>query len=166
MNKKFDGLNKRVKELKLDNKQLKRQNECLSKQVTSLTSTVSGLESRIIATEKKNEQLESKSRRDNLKFFGLSEGMNESWEQSETKIRNYISSELGMTIPISKLSEHIDFPAGHDLVLSLLNFHTSRAKIWCKKHFVRNVRYDLMGPTGYIRPRLMKPTKMLWKIYR
>ena len=96
MNKKFDGLNKKVKELKLDNKQLKRQNECLSKQVTSLTSTVSGLESRIVETEKKNEQLESQSRRDNLKFYGLSEEMNESWEQSETKIRNYISSELGM----------------------------------------------------------------------
>ena len=96
MNKKFNGLNQKVKELKVDNKQLKRQNECLSKQVTSLTSAVSGLESRIVETEKKNEQLESQSRRDNLKFYGLSEVVNESWEQSETKIRNYTSSELGM----------------------------------------------------------------------
>ena len=95
MNKKFDSLDKKVKELKLDNKQLKQQNESLSKQVTDLTTTVISLETRIQDTEK-NEQLEAQSRRDNLKFHGIGEDVNETWDQSETKIRKHLSDELGI----------------------------------------------------------------------
>ena len=94
MNKKFDNLDKKVKELKLDNIQLKQQNETLSNQVTDLTTTVISLEIRVLETEKKNEQLEAQSRRENLKFHGINEDENETWDQSETKIRDYLVTEL------------------------------------------------------------------------
>ena len=96
MNKKFDNLDKKVKELKLDNIQLKQQNETLSNQVVDLTTTVISLETRVIETEKKNEQLEAQSRRENLKFYGMNEDEDETWDQSETKIRDYLSTELNM----------------------------------------------------------------------
>ena len=92
MNKQFDSFDKKVKELK----QLKQQNENLSKQVTDLTTTVISLETRIQDTEKKNEQLEAQSRRENLKFHGIGEDINGTWDQSETKIRKYFSDELGI----------------------------------------------------------------------
>ena len=96
MNKKFDNLDKKVKEPKLDNIQLKQQNQTLSNQVTDLTTTVISLESRVIETEKKNEQLEAQSRLENLKFYGVNEDEGETWDQSETKIRDYLSQELGL----------------------------------------------------------------------
>ena len=46
--------------------------------------------------EKKNEKLESQSRRDNLKFFGFDGERNETWEESENKVKNYISEGLGI----------------------------------------------------------------------
>ena len=96
MNKKFDNLDKKVKELKLDNIQLKQQNATLSSQVMDLTTTVIGLETKVLETERKNEQLEAQSRRENLKFYGVDEDQNETWEQSETKVRDYLSNELDM----------------------------------------------------------------------
>ena len=42
----------------------------------------------------KNDNLEAQSRRDNLKFYNVEEEQNETWEQSENKIRAYLSDEL------------------------------------------------------------------------
>ena len=96
MNKKFDKLDRKVKELRNDNKQLKQQNENLSKQVNKLITTVICLENRMNEAEKKNEHLEAQSRRDNLKFYGIEEDADETWKQSETKIRNYLTDELNV----------------------------------------------------------------------
>ena len=96
MNKKFDKLDRKVKELRNDNKQLKQQNENLSKQVNELTTTVVCLENRVNETEKKNKQLEVQSRRENLKFYCIEEDADETWEQLETKIRNYLTDELNV----------------------------------------------------------------------
>ncbi|MCG8044708.1 MAG: hypothetical protein N0E48_03320 [Candidatus Thiodiazotropha endolucinida] len=94
MNKKFDGLDKKVKELKKDNRQLQQQNQNLSKQVTELTTTVIGLETRVKETEMKNERIEAQSRRENLKFYGVDDDSNETWDQSEQKIRTYLRDGL------------------------------------------------------------------------
>ena len=93
MDKKFDKLDKKVQELKKDNKQLKQQNIKLSKQVTELTTSVINLETRLNETEKKNEHLEAQHRRD--KFFGITpDDQKETWEESENKVRYYLSNEL------------------------------------------------------------------------
>ncbi|MEW8547208.1 MAG: hypothetical protein AB2693_27170 [Candidatus Thiodiazotropha sp.] len=94
MNSKFDKLDKKVQELKKDNRCLKQQNASLSQQVTELTTTVVNLESRMNETEKRNEQLKAYSRRENLKFFGLIDDKTETWDQSENKVRAYLSNEL------------------------------------------------------------------------
>ena len=96
MNKKFDSLEKSVRTLKHDSKLLKEQNAYLTKQVSELQTTVLQLESRTRETEKKNERLEAQSRRDNLRFHGLDDKMGETWEESETKVRDYISNGLGI----------------------------------------------------------------------
>lgn len=44
--------------------------------------------------ERKNEKLESHSRRFNLKFFGFEDSINESWEESENKVKNYLHEGL------------------------------------------------------------------------
>ena len=111
MNKKFDKLDRKVKELKHDNKQLKQQNENLSKQVSDLTTTVICLENRMNETEKKNENLEAQSRRDNLKFYGISEEPGETWDQSEEKIRNYLSNELNIDEPRIKIERAHRLPS-------------------------------------------------------
>ena len=96
MNKIFDNLDKKVKELKLDNIQLKQQNATLSNQVIDLTTSVISLETRVIETDKKNEQLEAQSRRENLKFYGMNKDEDETWDQSETKIKDYLLTELNI----------------------------------------------------------------------
>ena len=94
MNRKFDSLDKKVKNLRNDNKVLKKQNTKLVDQVSELTSTVVNLETRVKEAEKKNENLEAQSRRDNLKFYGIEDDRRETWEQTELKTRNYLTTQL------------------------------------------------------------------------
>ena len=75
---------------------MKEQNIRLTKQVTDLQATVCRLESRTRDTEIKNERLEAQSRRDNLRFHGFDDRRDENWEESESKVRVYISEELGV----------------------------------------------------------------------
>ena len=96
MNKKFDHLEKSVRTLKHDSKLLKEQNIRLTSQVTDLQTTVSQLESRTRDTEMKNERLETQSRRDNLRFHGFEGKRDETWEESELKVRDYIRDDLGV----------------------------------------------------------------------
>ena len=98
MNKKFGKMEKTVKGLKRDNALLKQQNEGLSKQVSELSVSVARLEARTAETEKKNEHLEAQSRRENLKFYGLNDEQGETWEQSEVKVREYLTQELNMNV--------------------------------------------------------------------
>ena len=96
MNKKFDHLEKSVRTLKHDSKFLKEQNVQLTRQVTEFQATVSQLESRTQETEMENERLEAHSRRDNLRFHGFEDKRGETWDESESKVRNYIFDDLGV----------------------------------------------------------------------
>ena len=46
------------------------------------------------ASEEKRERLEAQSRRENLCIYGLSEDRNESWDDTENKVREYMSRDL------------------------------------------------------------------------
>ena len=96
MNKKFDPLEKSVRTLKHDSKLLKEQNVQLTRQVTELQATVSQLESLTQETEMKSERLEAHSRRDNLRFHGFEDKRGETWDESESKVRNYVYDDLGV----------------------------------------------------------------------
>lgn len=111
MTRKFGNLEKTVKDLKKDNKLLKKQNEGLSNQVSALSKSVSRLEVRTTEAERKNEQLEAQSRRDNLKFHGIKEDRGETWEQSEGKVREYLSAELNMDVRDMKIERAHRLPS-------------------------------------------------------
>lgn len=94
LNKKFDKLDKSVRDLKKENKKLQEQNEKLTKTVNTLAANVSELEFSTNENSSKLDQLEGQSRRQNLKFYDIEEADNETWEQSEEKVRQYIKTEL------------------------------------------------------------------------
>ena len=72
VNKKLEDIDKRVKEIKLD-------------EIT---------EDFITKTKKKLVDLEDRSRRNNLRFDGFQEEANETWEESESIITNFVKEKL------------------------------------------------------------------------
>ena len=67
---------------------------------------MSRLEVRTTEAERKNEQLEAQSRRNNLKFptlHGIKEDRGETWEQSEGKVREYLSTKLNIDVRDMKI---------------------------------------------------------------
>lgn len=94
LNRKFDTLQKSVNELKKDNTFLKDENKRLTREVSELSASVEELKVETKKNQLKNEKLEAQSRRENLKFFNIDESDNETWDQSEQKIRGYIRTEL------------------------------------------------------------------------
>lgn len=96
MNRKFDKLENTMTSLKQDNKTLKKQNKHLTKQVEELSSELQTVTELAKENERKNERLESQSRRENLKFFGIEESRKESWDESENKVRKYIAEGLNI----------------------------------------------------------------------
>ena len=96
MNKKFNHLETSVHQLIRDSRILKDQNAYLSKQFKELKSSVLKLESQNKEQEMKTERLESQSRSDNLRFYGFGDKSDESWEESETRVRNYIDEHLNI----------------------------------------------------------------------
>ena len=96
LNRKFDKLDKSVNDLKKENKKLQDQNRKLTKTVNTLAANVSELEMCTKKSSSKLEQLEGQSRRQNLNFYNIEESRNETWEESEEKVRTYIKSELDL----------------------------------------------------------------------
>lgn len=96
MNTKFDKLERSMLSLREDCKTLKQQNKTLSKKVDVLSSELESVEKVAQENQRKNERLESQSRRENLKFYGIDETRRESWEESERKVRTYLSEELSL----------------------------------------------------------------------
>ena len=94
LDQKFDSIHKTVCDLKTDNKKLKDQNEHLTHKVQELSTSMAEMERRNKETEMKYEKLEAQSRRENLKFFDIEESEGETWDQSELKIRQYITNDL------------------------------------------------------------------------
>ena len=94
LNRKFDKLEKSVDDLKKENKKLQEQNRKLTETVNSIATNVSELELTSKQSSYKLDQLEGQSRRQNLNFFNIEESRNETWEESEAKVRDYIKSEL------------------------------------------------------------------------
>ena len=81
-NRKFDRLEQSVNDLRNSHDDLKNENIQLNRKLDTLT--------------RKVDQMENQSRRENLIFHGISENENETWEQCESKIRNFLSDELSL----------------------------------------------------------------------
>ena len=94
MNTKFDKLERSMLSLREDCKTLKQQTKTLSKKVDVLSFELESVEKIAQENQRKNERLESQFRRENLKFYGIDESRRESWEESDRKVRTYLSTEL------------------------------------------------------------------------
>lgn len=83
INSKIDDINKTVNVLKSENVKLRQENVCLKQELSNLSI--------------KLDRLEGHSRRNNLRFLGIKGRISESWEESERKIRDFISNTLSLT---------------------------------------------------------------------
>lgn len=88
---------------------MKSENKRLAKEVSELSTSVDELKVKTEKNHLKNEKLEAQSRRENLKFFNIDKSVIETWDQSEQKVREYISTELGLGETEIKLSDCIDY---------------------------------------------------------
>ena len=85
-----------LKEVQETNNKLIESNNQISEDVGNLNKKVAKLESDLKVSEEKRERLEAQSRRENLRIYGLPEEKNETWEDTENKMREYISRDLEM----------------------------------------------------------------------
>ena len=153
VNKKLEDIDKRVEEIKLD-------------EIT---------EDFVTKTKKKLADLEDRSRRNNLRFDGFQEETNETWEESESIITDFVKEKLGIEEDIlierAHCTEKIQRNDGtrnrkRTIVVKFLNFkdksrilHTYREKkLWKEKIFINE---DFPEETASIRKGLLQKAKDL-----
>ena len=95
-NQKFDRLERTVNDLKDNYDTLKNEHDNLKINNDKLQGENEELRKKMDTLNTKVDQLENQSRRDNLIFHGLTDENNESWADSEAKVRQYIANDLGM----------------------------------------------------------------------
>lgn len=95
-NQKFDRLERTVNDLKYNHDHLKIDHENLKLNHDNLKVENEELSKKVDNLNMKVDQLENQSRRDNLVFHGLADEDEESWVDSEAKVRKYISEDLGI----------------------------------------------------------------------
>ena len=87
LDRKLDKMEHSLKNMREENRQLKEQNQLLTDKICTLQTKIEDL------TDKCN-NLESQSRRQNLRFFNINEDTKETWDQTEGKVRSYIADDL------------------------------------------------------------------------
>ena len=133
-------------------------------------------EDSVTKTKKKLADLEDRSRRNNLRFDEFQEETNESWEESESIVTDFVKETLGIEEDILIERAHrigkIQRNDGarnrkRTIVVKFLNFkeksrilHTYREKKpWKEKVFVNE---DFSQETASIRKGLLQKAKDLW----
>ena len=102
---KFDGLSKSVNQLKVENRKLKDQNDKLETKVSTLTDKLQSVETTLSDHVKKQEKLETFSRKNNLKFYDIDDSKNETPEESQRKVFDFVKTTLEIDttdIPIER----------------------------------------------------------------
>ena len=153
VNKKLEDIDSRVEEVKLD-------------EITEYFFT---------KTKKKLADLEDRSRRNNLRFDGFQEETNETWEESESIITDFVKEKLGIEEDILIERAHCTGKIQRNdgtrnrkrtIVVKFLNFkdksrilHTYREKkLWKEKVFVNE---NFSEETASIRKGLLQKAKDL-----
>ena len=93
---KFSDLEKSMKEVKESNERPIESNNEVKEDVKDPTKRVESLKTELQASEDKRECLEAQSRRENLRLYGIPEDKDETWEETENKVIQYIDSSLEM----------------------------------------------------------------------
>ena len=125
-------MDKSVNDLKKENNKLREQNIKLTQYVESLAIYVPVLETSTQTNASKLDQIEGQSyqsRRQNLKFFEIEKSDKETWEQTEVKVRNYLSTELNMDESNLSIERAHRLPGNTNHVPSLSSFLFTRTRI-------------------------------------
>lgn len=83
INNKVDDTNNTVNMLKAENESLKQENKDIKYQLNKLVSKI--------------DTLEGHSRRNNLRLYGIAGKLGEKWEETEVKVRTFITDTLGLS---------------------------------------------------------------------
>ena len=84
-------------------------NNRISEDVSNLSKKVTKLESDLKVSEERRELLEAQSRCKNLRIYGLPEEKNETWEDTESRVREYIGRDLEMNEAYISIERDIEF---------------------------------------------------------
>ena len=96
MEMRFNQFETSLSQVKESNKRLEDNQIEMNSTVNKLTTKVTTLEAELKLSQRKCEQLEAQSRRENLRLYGMEEKQNETWEETEQNVRDYIRKDLDM----------------------------------------------------------------------
>ena len=190
----FDRLDKKIDILKKENSKIKKEladlreiAQCHNGNVDEVNKKLEDIDSRIeevkldeitedfvTKTKKKLADLEDRSRRNNLRFYGFQEETNETWEEGESILTDFVKEKLEIEEDILIERVHRTGIQRNDgirnrkrtIVVKFLNFkdklgilHTYREKkLWKEKIFINE---DFPEETASIRKGLLQKAKDL-----
>ena len=142
----FTQFESSLKEVKESNALLIDSNNRISEDVGNLNKKVTKLESDLKVSEERRQHLEAQSRCENLHIYGLLEEKNETWEDTESKVREYIGRDLEMneaSISIEK-AHRIQGSEKPQPVIIKFSFHKDREKVLKTYRQKRKIANDLI----------------------
>ena len=94
MESKFSNFEQSLKDVTDTSNRLLESNKVMNESIVDLNSKVENLEEQLKVSEERCEKLEAQSRRENLRFYGFEDKKDETWEETEEKVRQYIGADL------------------------------------------------------------------------
>lgn len=94
METKFSQFELSLKEVTETSSRLIESNREMKESMVDLSNKVDSLEVKLKTSEERCEKLEAQSRRENLRFYGFEEKKDETWEETEETVRQYIGTDL------------------------------------------------------------------------
>ena len=126
-----------------------------------MVDSVSSLQCKVDELNKSNgdllntlDYLEGQSRRQNLKFYNMSESVGETWEQTETKVRDYIQNDLGLDSGSLSIERAHRLPGKFkpQAVIVKFSFYKEKERILQKyREVMRSTRSSASNSTNGIR---------------
>ncbi|XP_065661072.1 uncharacterized protein LOC136084628 [Hydra vulgaris] len=190
-NEKFDKMEIKLLNLQEENSKLKKETsklrksaEFLSEKYESIVQKLSEIKKKPNSTSSQNDitnvvvkdklaELEDRSRRNNLRFTGIEEDENETWELSEEKIQNVLKSKLGFKGNVEIERAHMTGKKNSDgkkynrtKIVKFLNYKDKKTaldnyvqlKLWNDRLYVNE---DYSERTLELRKQLFKEAKDL-----
>ena len=154
--KRFDKMEKKktMKDLKKENEESKKQNGQLVDSVSSLQRKVEDLNKSNGDLLNRLDNLEGQSRRQNLKFYNMSELVGETWEQTEKKVRDYIQNDLGIDSGSLLIERAHRLPGKFKprAVIVKFSFYKEKERVLQKyREVMRSVRSNASNSTNSVR---------------
>ena len=137
INAKFDVINKEIEAVQTDMSILQQEND-------ELRSTCDALWQRVVTLEERADDQESRSKRNNLLFFGIKRDENESAQACENKVKALLRDNL-------EINETIDFDRVHRVGNKTDAPLIARCTLYKDKLKILRSRNKLEGTTMYIK---------------